>query len=113
MVICFGISTIAKLWKWHVNNLNTGPGREAERLLTGSGKHTERFLACLPEIGGRRLAILKKQLATVSKRCNPKHIAEEKNRVCIAKQIPHVWLDQVGVFNTCYCSGMYVLSSLV
>ena len=71
------------------------------------------FLACLPEIGGRRLAIFKKQLATVSKRCNPKHTAEEKNRVCIAKQIPHVWLDQIGVFNTCYCSGMYVLSSLV
>ena len=43
MVICFGISTIAKLWKWHVNNLNTEPGCEAERLLTGSGKRTERF----------------------------------------------------------------------
>ena len=43
MAICFGISTIAKLWKWHVNNLNTKPGFEAERLLTGSGKRTELF----------------------------------------------------------------------
>ena len=37
----------------------------------------------------------------------PKTTAEEKNRVCIAKQIPHVWLDQIGVFNTCYWECMF------
>ena len=71
------------------------------------------FLACMPEIGGRRFA-MKNNLRL--RRSDATQNAVQRKRIGFALRngfyVIGFWLDQVGVLNACCCSGFYGLSSL-